>query len=76
MSTSSTSGNPRVVIIGRGWGVNIQVPAFKHAGWDVEAVITRSEADEQPSNQAYKVVHESQLENVLKSPLVKLVTIT
>jgi predicted dehydrogenase len=35
---------PRVGIIGTGWGVRVQVPAFRKAGWDVTALSGRDEA--------------------------------
>lgn len=35
---------PRVGIIGTGWGVRVQVPAFRKAGWEVTALSGRDEA--------------------------------
>jgi hypothetical protein len=34
----------RVGIIGTGWGVKVQVPAFRKAGWEVTALSGRDEA--------------------------------
>lgn len=34
---------PRVGIIGTGWGVTVQVPAFREAGWQVVALCGRTE---------------------------------
>ena len=34
---------PRVGIIGTGWGVTVQVPSFREAGWQVVAICGRTE---------------------------------
>ncbi len=68
----------RVAILGSGWGLNIQLPAFKLAGFEVVAVGVRSEEKATALRQQHPSIHFStnwkslvELENV---DLVSVVT--
>ncbi len=70
------SGKPRIGIIGVGWGARVQIPAFRATGWEVVAIVGRTEEKVQRIAARYGIPHAfTDYRMLLDLPQVDLVSI-